>query len=57
MFEIRTLHAIIEHKTSFIWFLKKVLRPNKLCIAFNFKQKYGKMSQGAENMNNSGNGG
>ena len=36
-------------------FKQKALRSKKLCIGFNFKHKYAKMSQRAENGNNSGN--
>ena len=36
---------------------QKALRSKKLCIGFNFKHKYAKMSQRAENVNNSGNDG
>ena len=36
---------------------KQALCSNKLCKGFNFKHEYAKMSQEAENANNSGNDG
>ena len=38
-------------------FKQKALRSKKLCIGFNFKHEYAKMSQRAEDVNNSGNDG
>ena len=55
-------YLVIEHcmqqsniKPVSSGFKQKALRSKKLCIGFNFKHKYAKMSQRAENGNNSGN--
>ena len=57
-------YLVIEHcmqqsniKPVSSGFKQKALRSNKLCIGFNFKHEYAKMSQGTENVKNSGNDG
>ena len=57
-------YLVIEHcmqksnkKPVSSGFKQKALRSNKLCIGFNFKREYAKMSERTENVKNSGNDG
>lgn len=57
-------YLVIEHcmqksnkKPLSSGFKQKALRSNKLCIWFNFKREYAKMSERTENVKNSGNDG
>ena len=57
-------YLVIEHcmqqsniKPVSSGFKQKALGSNKLCIGFNFKHEYAKMSQRTENVKNSGNDG